>query len=76
MKYIVLFLFLLATLIGACGPDEQTPVQFDPSLYSLDFGTFPNPNLPADNLPTNAGVQLGRMLFMKSFIKGWVYGLC
>lgn len=63
MKYIVLFLFLLATLIGACGPDEQTPVQFDPSLYSLDFGTFPNPNLPADNLPTNAGVQLGRMLF-------------
>lgn len=63
MKYIVLFLFLLATLIGACGPDEQTPVQYDPSLYSLDFGTFPNPNLPVDNLPTNAGVQLGRMLF-------------
>lgn len=50
-------------MIVACGPDEETKVQYDPTLYSLDFGSFPNPDLPADNITTIAGAELGRMLF-------------
>ena len=63
MKHLIYSYLLLAGLILACGSEETPPVEYDPTLYSMDFGTFPNPNLPADNLPTNAGVQLGRMLF-------------
>ena len=63
MKRIIYTLLLLGTFLVACGPDEEPQVEYDPTLFTFDFGSFPNPNLPADNLPTNAGVQLGRMLF-------------
>jgi cytochrome c peroxidase len=63
MKISVYIYFLLAGCLLACGPDESTPVEYDPTVYDLDFGSFPNPNLPVDNQLTNAGVQLGRMLF-------------
>lgn len=56
-------MFFLAAILVACGPDEQPHVAFDPTPYALSFGPFPDPVLPADNLPTQAGVQLGRMLF-------------
>ena len=54
---LIFFLFLVA-----CGEDDPQVV-YDPTPYQLQFAGFPNPNLPADNLPTNAGVQLGRKLF-------------
>lgn len=63
MKHLYFSYLLLVGLILACGADDAPPVEYDPTLYSMDIGSFPNPNLPADNLPTNAGVQLGRMLF-------------
>lgn len=63
MKLIGFTLFIVASLLLACGPDEGPRVELDPTLYTFNFGQFPNPNLPADNIPTNAGVRLGRMLF-------------
>lgn len=53
-------------LFFACDKKEDIvdpPATFDPTPYNLDVGLFPSPNLPADNMLTVAGVQLGRMLF-------------
>lgn len=47
----------------SCEKNEETPATFDPTPYALQYGDFPTPNLPADNIPTLAGVKLGRMLF-------------
>ena len=55
MAAVILFL-------SACEQDEPQVV-YDPTPYALNFGAFPAPNLPADNMPTVTGVQLGRMLF-------------
>lgn len=63
MKPQVIILLLMTSLFVGCNKDEDPKAEYDPTLYVLDFGQFPNPNLPADNLPTNAGVELGRMLF-------------
>lgn len=63
MKRTIYPILIIATILISCGPDEAPQVMYDPTLFALDFGSFPNPNLPADNRPTNAGVQLGRMLF-------------
>ncbi len=63
MKSKFYILIVIASLIAACGPEEEPQVEYDPMLYTINIGHFPNPNLPPDNLPTNAGVQLGRMLF-------------
>ena len=63
MKIEVFILLLMTTLFVACTQEEDPKVEYDPTLYSIAFGHFPNPNLPVDNLPTNAGVELGRMLF-------------
>ena len=63
MKIEVFILLLVIALFVACSQDEDTKVIYDPTLYVLEYGHFPNPNLPVDNLPTNAGVELGRMLF-------------
>jgi len=57
------FVLLLLTTLFACNQEDDPKVEYDPTLYVLDYGHFPNPNLPADNLLTNAGVELGRMLF-------------
>ncbi len=67
---IVMFsLSLMITLI-ACGDDEPQAV-FDPTRYEINTGNFPPPMLPQDNLPTQAGVKLGRMLFYeKALSKG------
>lgn len=59
----LLYSILFITLLISCGPDEEPQVVIDPTLYAMDFGNFPNPEFPADNIPTNAGVELGRMLF-------------
>src|SRR3990170_5931195 len=62
MKEVVFAFLILVIIFSGCGPDEELAI-FDPAPYEMQFGRFPNPNLPADNLPTKAGVQLGRMLF-------------
>jgi cytochrome c peroxidase len=53
---------IILCLLSACGDDEPQ-VAYDPTPYHLEVGNLPAPQLPADNKLTNAGVQLGRMLF-------------
>ncbi len=64
MKKTVLALSLLAALFFACKPDPvEDPAVFDPTPYAVNLREFPDPDFPASNKPTNAGVMLGRMLF-------------
>ena len=65
-------LISLLLLFAACSPDTSDPVDppatLDPTPYTLSIGDFPTPDLPADNPLTNAGVQLGRMLFYEKLL--------
>ncbi len=69
MKIIVPTILAFAVCLLSCNPDDDsTEVVYDPTPYALDFGEFPNPNLPSDNLPTKAGVKLGRMIFYEKML--------
>jgi cytochrome c peroxidase len=63
----IIFCFFSTILIAvmSCGKDEAKVV-YDPTPYTLSFGSFPPPQLPSDNQPTVAGVKLGRMLFYEN----------
>ena len=61
MKKIILVFLVFAFF--SCKKDEKNVVKFDPTPYQLNYGPFPAPLIPDDNLLTNAGVELGRMLF-------------
>jgi cytochrome c peroxidase len=69
MKYIIyltLSFFIIMFLIACDKDNNPTPetVEYDSTLYVLDHPGLPPPtNLPADNVLTEQGVQLGRMLF-------------
>ena len=56
----------MAIIMIAC-QDDDTPIDIpivkDETPYPFDYGTFPPPTLPADNVLTIQGVQLGKMLF-------------
>ncbi|MEL7529824.1 MAG: cytochrome c peroxidase [Bacteroidota bacterium] len=71
LQYIFLLSFLGVILgLAACKepkpPIELPAAEYDPSLYEIDHGYFPKPDLPPDNPLTNAGVELGRMLFYEN----------
>lgn len=70
MKKAILTFFVLAAIMVACNKDDDETQKaiYDPTPYALDLGDFPDPNLPADNKPTVAGVQLGRMLFYEKML--------
>ncbi len=66
----LLLLLLAGIIFFACNPKEpvETPATYDPTAYTLSLGTFPEPDLPADNALTVQGVQLGRMLFYEKLL--------
>lgn len=70
MKKFLLGLVSLILTITACGTKDpvEIPATYDSTPYILSIGDFPAPELPADNLPTVAGVQLGRMLFYEKML--------
>jgi cytochrome c peroxidase len=68
MKLHKIFLVFLtmALIMVACGKDDEpvdTPIVKDETPYTLEYGNFPPPSLPADNALTEQGVLLGKMLF-------------
>ena len=67
-------IFFWVVLSVGCKPDAMTepgvPVEFDPAPYFLEIGHFPPPALPEDNPMTEAGVELGRMLFHEKRLSG------
>jgi cytochrome c peroxidase len=72
VKYASLFL-LVSSIFIACKkdekPEEELPAEED-KPYTLDYGIFPTPDIPADNPLTNEGVKLGRMLFYDNLLSG------
>jgi cytochrome c peroxidase len=66
--------FSLAVVLmwTACAPEppQPLPAEYDPTPYELEVGHFPPPVLPMDNPMTEAGVQLGRMLFHEKKLSG------
>lgn len=61
---IAILVSALAVFIYACEKEQPgVPPVYDPSPYSVNLRGFPDPGFPANNQPTAAGVQLGRMLF-------------
>ena len=65
MKNLTRLLLVLAFV--SCKKDDDV-VQYDPTPYTLEYGNFPAPKLPADNPLTVAGVELGRMLFYEQML--------
>ena len=64
MKNNIIFVSCFLIFIISCTKNEKDVIAvYDPTPYEFDFGHFPPPNLPDDNVLTNAGVELGRMLF-------------
>ncbi len=59
-------IFFTCLFINACVKDKEEKNTNSP--YTLDIGTFPQPNLPADNPLTQEGVKLGRMLFYEKML--------
>lgn len=70
IKYLIIF-FVAIVLVTACNKDDEEPkepVTHDETLFILEYGTLPAPDLPADNPLTEQGVQLGRMLFYETML--------
>ena len=64
------FILCIVLTIG-CKDDEQIAlVEHDTTPYTLNYGSFPAPNIAADNPLTVQGVQLGRMLFYEKMLSG------
>ena len=75
MKLKVTIIGLLITCIAVvvgCKDDNVEPdgVMHDTTPYQLMYGSFPSPNIAADNQLTNQGVKLGRMLFYEKMLSG------
>jgi cytochrome c peroxidase len=70
MNKLLYAFFAVSCIFVACDPNEpiETPATFDATPYDLKIGDFPTPDLPLDNKLTNAGVQLGRMLFYEPML--------
>lgn len=65
----ILGLGIMVAIMSHCKKDtiSPEPVKYDTTRYTLPIGTFPSPDFE-DNIPTNAGVLLGRMLFYEKLL--------
>lgn len=65
--YIYLF-----TLIFAVGCKDEEPqvdeIKWDKTAYTLEYGSFPAPDIATDNPLTVQGVKLGKMLFYEKML--------
>jgi cytochrome c peroxidase len=74
MKKILILLgfFSIIVFIQSCeketSSDTTNSVVYDGSLYNLNIGNFPTPNLAEDNQLSQQKVQLGRMLFYEKML--------
>lgn len=69
----IFLLTLLTIAIYSCSDDVMPTspadvVEQDTTAYNFTFGDLPAPDLPADNVLTEQGVQLGRMLFYEKML--------
>ncbi len=73
-KYaILLILGFITCIIVSCDDDPvvnppMEEILQDTTLYNFSYGALPSPNLPDDNILTEQGVELGRMLFYEKLL--------
>jgi cytochrome c peroxidase len=60
----------LFVIINSCRQDKVVVPDLPDEPYNLEFGSFPNPDIAADNPLTREGVKLGRMLFYEKMLSG------
>lgn len=69
---LLLFIFSISIYISSCKKDPKNntndTIEQDKTPYLLNYGQFPAPNIATDNLLTDAGVQLGKMLFYEPML--------
>jgi cytochrome c peroxidase len=65
-KYTLILIFGLIVCITLSCSDEE--ILQDTTLYDFTYGALPAPDLPADNVLTEQGVELGRMLFYEKML--------
>lgn len=68
MKILIYTIPLLFLLILSCRDEPRQLIELDDTPYEFVYGDLPAPDLPADNLLTQQGVQLGRMLFYEKML--------
>lgn len=71
MKKSLIYIALCSLVFFACKKDPDSApcpsvATYDDTAYELNYGSFPAPDIPADNLLTNQKVKLGRMLFYEN----------
>ncbi len=70
-RFLQVVIFLLALIFGSISCQKETDdntVKQDSTPYLLEFGALPAPNIAPDNLLTEQGVLLGRMLFYEKML--------
>ncbi len=73
-KYIVLLILgVIVSLTISCSDDPvidppMEEILQDTTLYNFSYGALPSPTLPDDNILTEQGVELGRMLFYEKLL--------
>ena len=55
-------------IINSCKPDKVVVEDPIDEPYTLEIGSFPNPDIAVDNPLTREGVKLGRMLFYEKML--------
>ena len=68
----IFYAFILMILcFASCQSDDDNqklPVLYDDTPYTLIYGALPKPPLPSDNVLTQQGVTLGKMLFFETML--------
>lgn len=71
MRKAIFILFISASFLflWACGEEEpKEMVELDETPYVFEYGNLSAPDLPDDNVLTQRGVRLGRMLFYEKML--------
>ncbi|NND77010.1 MAG: cytochrome-c peroxidase [Flavobacteriales bacterium] len=72
MKKTIFLILGIVMVVVACEKDDDpmtptsVPVVYDDTAYELYIGSFPDPDIPADNALTQQKVHLGKMLFYET----------
>jgi len=67
ITYSSISLLFIALIFQSCKKD-MSPMSEPDSPYTLNYGSFPPPNISPDNKLTKSGVRLGRMLFYEKIL--------
>lgn len=71
-QFIIITTLISSVALLGCRKKKDDPqgstVEQDFTPYVLEYGTFPSPPIASDNPLTQAGVQLGRMLFYEPML--------